>query len=76
MEINYDTSVEDIVSQCQGVIKICLEHGLQCLACGEPIWSTIGDAMEEQKIEKREELLNAIREYCKEHKRTAIKLDI
>ncbi len=76
MEINYDTPIEDIVSRCDGVIKICLEYGLSCLACGEPIWSTLGEAMDDQGIKNKEELLEKIREYCKTHSRSQIKLDI
>lgn len=48
MNITWDTSIEDLVANCEEAIKICLKYGLSCIACGEPVWGTLGEIVEEQ----------------------------
>ncbi len=67
MEISFDTPIEDIVSSCEEGIKIMLEHRLVFIACGEPVWATLGEILEEQKIpeDEKKEILEKLKNACK-----------
>jgi methionine synthase II (cobalamin-independent) len=43
-KIHADILIEDLVRAFPETIKILSEKGIRCLACGEPIWGTLGDA--------------------------------
>ncbi len=66
MEITFDTPIEDIVS-CEEGIKVMLDHKLVFIACGEPVWATLGEILEEQNVPDKEkkEILNKLNEVCK-----------
>ena len=46
--ITKDTSIEDLVDQVPGAIPYLMEHGIRCIACGEPIWGTIETTAKEK----------------------------
>ena len=48
MEINANTSIEDIVEVGAPLINYLSEKGIRCIVCGEPIWGTL----EEDAVEK------------------------
>jgi len=64
MEITWDISIEDLVANCEDAIKICLKYGLSCIACGEPVWGTLGEIADEQGIKDKDALLSELREAC------------
>ncbi len=76
MEINWDTSIEDLVANCEEAIKICLKYGLSCIACGELVWGTLGEITEEQNIKNKNDLLKELKETCAKGGKKLFKLDI
>ena len=42
--IDRSTTIEDLVRQHPETVRLLMEKGIRCLACGEPIWGTIGSA--------------------------------
>ncbi len=46
--IDRTISIEDLLQQFPAAVRILLERGLPCYACGEPVWGTL----EEVAIEK------------------------
>lgn len=48
MKITTETSIEDLVNHSVKAVKYLREKGIKCIACGEPVWGTIGDAAEEK----------------------------
>ena len=46
--ITKDTSVEELVEKVPGAIPYLMEHGIKCIACGEPIWGTIESSAKEK----------------------------
>ena len=46
--ITKDTSIEELVEEIPGAIPYLMEHGIKCIACGEPIWGTIESAAKEK----------------------------
>ncbi len=65
MNITYDTPIEDIV-KCEDGIRIMLDHKLVFIACGEPVWATLGEIFEEQNVpeEERREILEKLKKAC------------
>lgn len=58
--INVDTTIEDIVQSHPELIKILVEHGLTCVACGEPLWGTLQENASRQGITNLEEIINTL----------------
>lgn len=58
-----DTAVEDVITSNPETVRVFMDHDIRCLICGEPIWGTVGEAMEDRRLrpEKRESLLAALR---------------
>jgi hypothetical protein len=48
MNWNLDDTIEDLVSAAPDAVSFLMDHNIRCLACGEPIWGTIGEAMEQR----------------------------
>ena len=46
--ITKDTSIEELVEEITGAIPYLMEHGIKCIACGEPIWGTVESAAKEK----------------------------
>ena len=41
IKIEANTTIEDIVKDYPELIRPLREYGIQCVACGEPIWGTL-----------------------------------
>ncbi len=44
MKITKDIYIEDLVEQKTEAVSYLAEHGIKCIACGEPIWGTLEQA--------------------------------
>ena len=58
-------SIEDLVEQFPFSVRFMAEHGIRCIACGEPIWGTLEEAcrekgMDEEKIDQMINELNLL----------------
>jgi methionine synthase II (cobalamin-independent) len=40
--------IEDLIDQYPQSIQFLMEKGIKCIACGEPIWGTLEDAIHEK----------------------------
>jgi methionine synthase II (cobalamin-independent) len=40
--------IEDLVKDYPFSVKYLMEHGIKCIACGEPIWGTLEEAAKEK----------------------------
>lgn len=49
--------IEDIVEQYPQTIGPMQEMGVQCILCGEPVWGTLGDRIQEKKLKNGKEIL-------------------
>ncbi len=52
--VNRDTSIEELVSRYPRSVRFLLEHGVKCLACGEPIWGTVASSAREKGFSEEE----------------------
>ncbi|MEA1896218.1 MAG: DUF1858 domain-containing protein [Bacteroidota bacterium] len=48
MEINKDTSIEELVERIPEAVQYLMKEGIKCIACGEPIWGTLEEAAREK----------------------------
>lgn len=58
--IDANTTIEDIVQSHPELIKILVEHGLTCIACGEPLWGTLQENASRQGITNLEDIINKL----------------
>ncbi len=42
--------IEELVNNYPFSVKYLMEHGIRCIACGEPIWGTLEEAAKEKKL--------------------------
>jgi iron-sulfur cluster repair protein YtfE (RIC family) len=45
--ITRSTTIEDLVAV-PGAVRYLRQHGIRCLACGEPVWGTLEEAAKEK----------------------------
>ena len=48
MEINKDTTIEELIEEVPASVKYLMEQGIRCIVCGEPIWGTLEEAAKEK----------------------------
>jgi len=41
-------TIEDLVETIPGSVRYFMEHGIKCIACGEPIWGTLEEVAKEK----------------------------
>ncbi len=65
VEISRDTIIEDLVEKHTDAVTFLMEKGIRCLRCGEPIWGTLGSAMDEKDfpIERQMEIVQELRKF-------------
>jgi len=52
--------IEDLVNTYPEVIAPLAEMGIVCIACGEPIWGTLGELIASKEIANPEEVYKKI----------------
>jgi hypothetical protein len=46
--ITPETSIEDLITSVPESVTYLMRKGIKCLACGEPVWGTLGQAAREK----------------------------
>ena len=50
--ITQNTLIEDLVSDYPAVIPVLVRRGIVCIECGQPVWGTLGEALDRAGIKK------------------------
>ncbi|GAB1417548.1 hypothetical protein MASR2M12_03130 [Bacteroidales bacterium] len=50
--ITKEIEIEELVRHFPFSVKYLMEHGIKCIACGEPIWGTLEDAAKEKGFDQ------------------------
>jgi hypothetical protein len=68
-EVSRDSVIEDLVNDHPDSITFLMEKGIRCLRCGEPIWGTLGSAMDEKDfpIDRQMEIVLELRAFLATH---------
>jgi hypothetical protein len=61
-KISKDTPIEEIVEKYPKAVGWLVQHGVICMACGEPYWGTLGELMEKKNIKDPEKLIKDLNE--------------
>lgn len=64
--IDGSTYIEDLVNDHPELIAPLAEMGIVCIACGEPIWGTLGDLISSKQIDNPEEVYKKINKIVSE----------
>lgn len=68
MDVTRETVIEDLVERYPDAVTFLMEKGIRCLRCGEPIWGTLGSAMDEKDfpIARQMEIVRELRGFLAE----------
>ena len=68
-EVSRESIIEDLVNDHPDSITFLMEKGIRCLRCGEPIWGTLGSAMDEKDfpIDRQMEIVQELRAFLATH---------
>ena len=58
--IDKDIYIEDLVRDHPEVVVPLANYGIVCIACGEPVWGTLGELMDKKSIGNQSEIIEAI----------------
>jgi len=47
--IQKDILIEELVGVVPGAVTYLMEHGIRCIACGEPVWGTLEEDFQTQR---------------------------
>ena len=50
--------IEDLVEDYPELVIPLKNHGVVCIACGEPVWGTLGEQMDKKGIENQDEIID------------------
>lgn len=59
--VDGQTSIEELVHRYPRAVRLLMERGIKCLACGEPVWGTVASSAREKGFSD-EEIDNLVRE--------------
>jgi len=48
IRVTKDITIEELVTKYPKSVKFLMDRGIKCIACGEPIWGTLEDAILEK----------------------------
>lgn len=54
--------IEDLVKEYPHTVGILTSRGVICIQCGEPVWGTLGEALERAGVEDDESLIRELNE--------------
>jgi len=58
--ITRDTYIEEMVHEHPQTVTLMMQFGVICIQCGEPIWGTVGEALDRKQIQDPEKVIEAL----------------
>jgi len=58
--IDKNVYIEDLVNDHPEVIAPLSEIGIVCIACGEPVWGTLGELIDKKGLQNQSEIIDKI----------------
>ena len=49
-KVTQDMPIEDLVHKYPEAVGFLTRKGIRCIRCGEPLWCTLGELLEEENI--------------------------
>lgn len=67
-KISLDIHIEDLAAEYPEAVGFLIRHGVRCIRCGEPIWGTLRELLEESGIINPEALVDELNVYVQSRK--------
>ncbi len=48
--VSLSIQIEDLVQKFPEAVGFLTRKGIRCIRCGEPLWCTLGELLEEEKV--------------------------
>jgi Domain of unknown function (DUF1858). len=74
MKITKDSTVEEVVLRYPDSVEIFFKYGIPAIACGTPIWGTIGENAERYKVSDIEGLLEELNKLAEKRGEMDVKI--
>jgi len=56
-QVTPDTQIEDLVKEYPLAVGFLTRQGIRCIRCGEPLWCTLGELLEEEGVEDLQQFI-------------------
>ena len=63
IQVTLDTSIEDLVKEYPEAVGFLTRQGIRCIRCGEPLWCTLGELLEEGGVADPHQLVIALNSF-------------
>ena len=63
LQVSFNTPVEDLTSKYPESVQFLIKHNVRCIRCGEPLWCSIGELFEQDKVEDPQKLLDELNNF-------------
>jgi len=64
-QITLDTQIEDLVRDFPEAVGFLTRHGIRCIRCGEPLWSSLGELLDQDCVDDPHQLVTELNEFLK-----------
>jgi len=61
--VTLDMQIEDLVMQYPKSVHFLTKNGIRCIRCGEPLWCSLGELLEDEKVEDPQELVDRLNQF-------------
>lgn len=68
LPITADIQVEDLSREHPESVGFLTRRGVRCIRCGEPVWGTLGELLEEDLVEDPRSLLEELNAFLESTK--------
>ncbi len=63
--LNKEIYIEDLVEKYPELVIPLKNQGIICIACGEPVWGTLGELMDRKELKNQDEIIANLNNYIK-----------
>jgi hypothetical protein len=61
--ITAGTPIEDLVQKYPEAVGFLTKRGIRCIRCGEPLWCTLGELLEEENTPDPQKTIDELNEF-------------
>lgn len=65
-QVTFEMPVEDLALNFPESVHFLTKHNIRCIRCGEPLWCSIGELFEQDKVENPQQLLDDLNKFIDE----------
>jgi len=64
-DVTLDIEVEDLARLYPDAVGFLTRHGVRCIRCGEPVWGTLKELLEQDHITDPQALVDDLNDYLR-----------